>query len=211
MRFQKSAKNAQNVIKETVEKFVYREKSFTSMDISQEIKKKGIWVRNIDVASWLRDNFSKNDIFADYSTTPTSVRNGSKVATQYHPTWADPDEYKETDQIPMTPDDVKSIRKSNIKSVPDIVDMLNPTNVVMSKVIKSKERIKIPGAMIRELGYGPGDKVPPDVIKSTKKVPDRLTVNSDCRFSIPRSYVRWGTSPVKVLLTDKNSIVFEKA
>jgi len=205
--------NKEKLIQNKVETFVKNEKMFTSVDIANAVKNDGEWVRNIEVASWLRENFYKQDIFLEYRTEPIDVCNGSRSATLYLPEWADSDNYGNRDQTPLTPGDVNNI-KNRIKkdsTTPDIVDMLNDNKAVMSKVIRSTERIKIPGAMIKKLGYAPGDKVPPDVVRAHNNIPGRLIVNKDYRFSIPRSSVKWGSDPVKVILTDDNKITFEKA
>jgi len=205
--------SSDNLIRTKVENFVKNEKMFTSVDIANAIKGDGDWVRNIEVASWLRENFHKEDMFLEYKTTPITVCSGSRSATLYIPEWEDSDKYANRDQNPLTPKDVESIKKKKVskQSAPDIVDLLNKPQALMSKVIKSKERIKIPGEMIRKMGYTPGDKVPPDVVKAHNNIPGRLIVNKDYRFSIPRSSVNWGTAPVKVILTKDNKITFEKA
>lgn len=201
------------LISNKVKDFVANETMFTSVDIANAIKKDGNWVRNIEVASWLRENFYKEDILLDYKTSPINVCDNTRSATLYLPKWADPEDYEDRNQDPLTPAEVDAIKKQKNQKAPtpDIVDMLNGTQAVMSKVIRSKERIKIPGSMIKKLGYVPGDQVPSDIVKTHNNIPGRLIVNKDYRFSVPRSSVNWGKDPVKVILTQDNKITFEKA
>jgi hypothetical protein len=210
-----------DLIRNKVESFVKSEQMFTSVDIANSIKKDGSWVRNADVALWLRDNFYGSDIFLDYKTSPVAVCNNSRSATLYAPEWCDPDNYTNRNQEAITPNDFDQLKNKKVAAAPktdpvDIVDMLSgkktpKASVTLYKVIKSKERIKIPGAIIRKLGYAPGDKVPNDIVKSHSSIPGDLIVNKDYRFSIPRSAVKWGTDPILVLLTSDNKISFEKA
>jgi len=205
--------NHESLIRKQVEQFIHDEKMFTSVDIANAIKTEGEWVRNIEVTSWLRENFHKEDIFLDYRTEPIDVCGGSRSATLYLPEWADETDYNNRDQEALTPAQVNAIKEKKTRSstTPDIVDMLDGAQTIMSKVIKSKERIKIPGAMIRKLGYTPGDKVAPDVVKTHNGIPGNLIVNKDYRFSIPRSAVNWGKKPIKVNLTKDKKITFERA
>jgi hypothetical protein len=92
----------------------------------------------------------------------------------------------------------------------DIADVLD-TDIVMSKVIKTKERIKIPAPMIRKLGWTPGQAADLSRIKTHNEVRVGVIVSKDYRVSIPRNAVKWGANPVKVMLTDDNNIIFDKA
>ena len=75
---------------------------FTSVDISNSIKKDGKWIYNSEVAGWLRRNllFRRQS----YAKTTISVTNG--VATLYHPIGADTDEYTDRNQHALTPVEV---------------------------------------------------------------------------------------------------------
>ncbi len=92
----------------------------------------------------------------------------------------------------------------------DISDLLD-TDIVMSKVIRTKERIKIPAGMIRKIGWKPGQVADMSVIKTHHAVKVGVIVAKDYRVSIPRSSVNWGDKPVKVMLTSNNEIIFDKA
>lgn len=203
-------------IREKVDEYVSKHALFTSVDIANAIKKDGVWIRNRYVRDWLRSNIESDPLLDEYTTAPIRC-NGSR-ATLYLPLLANPDDYKERDQRPLTPDEVKKIQKDllgkpNDQAVPDIQDVLSTKESqdhVMSKVITSRERIKIPGEMIRALGWRPGQEVDRATIKTHKVMPFNLKVNSDCRVSIPRSCVNWPGHDIKVILKDK-TIIFEKA
>lgn len=207
-------------IKTKVQEFVSRQEMFTSIDISNAIKTDGIWIKSREVAEWLRNNFSDVSVFGDYAQTSIPVCGGRSDAALYHPLMSDVVNYTNRDQRALTPDDVKIIQGKLVgtprpDAAPDINDVLDPSkdddaDVEMSIVIKSKERVKIPGAMIRALGWKQGDRVDPAVIKTHKAFTSTLYVNSDCRVSVPRECINWGDAPVKVILK-KGVIEFDKA
>jgi hypothetical protein len=204
-------------IKQKVQEFVDRKEMFTSVDISNAIKKDGIWIRNAEVRNWLRANSRDPNVFDGYSSSAISVCGGNTDATLYHPSLGDPDDYQARDQQPLTPYDVKAIQKQKVgqpipAAAPDIGDVLSTRtdDADMVAVIKSKERVKIPGNMIKALGWKIGDTIDPAVIKTHRVIRATLKVGKDHRVSVPRSAINWGTDPVKVMLKG-GTIVFEKA
>lgn len=199
------------LIRETVESYVRANQPFTSVDISNKIKtEKDKFVRNIEVRDWLHKNLNDDDLLIDYTTSPISVMNGTRTATLYHPNWLTADDYKNRDQHALTPAEMAALKnKTPAKTVVDIVNMVDKKGT-SSRVIKSLERIKIPGVFIRKLGYTPGDTIDPMKIKTHSPIPTRLVVNKDYRLSIPRSSVNWGKDPVKVIF-NKDHIAFERA
>lgn len=207
-------------IKNKVQEFILRNEMFTSVDISNAIKSEGIWIKNREVAEWLRTNFSDASIFGDYARTSILVCNGATEASLYHPHMSDIAKYANREQRTLTPDDVKIIQTKvagtlRPDSTPDINDILDPaknnsSDIVKSLIIKSKDRVKVPGDMIRALGWKPGDRIDPAVIKTHRALTKPLFVNSDYRVSIPRICINWGVDPVKVILR-RGVIEFEKA
>lgn len=208
---------------EKVTEAIKKEQMFTSVDIANAVKSEGLWVRNREVRDWLLENFSDKNIFGDYIISQIYVCNGSSVASLYHPALSDPNNYLERDQVPLTPDEVKAIAASKVGTVkdsmaPDLNKILPDASeddddgvvVDMTITIRSKDRIKIPGAMIRAIGWVPGQIVDPALILTTNTIPGHLKVNDDYRVSIPRSAVPWGTDPVNVILKG-GKIHFEKA
>ena len=209
---------------EKVSEYVKEGKMFTSVDIANEVKKEGLWVRNRDVRDWLQENFSDKDLFVDYVISQIYVCKGNSVASLYHPALMDPNTYMDRDQRPLTPDEVKTISQQKVGTVkdsmaPDINKMIpdpfeddedDDKGADITITIRSKDRIKIPGAMIRELGWIPGQNIDPALILTTNVISGNLTVNDDYRVSIPRSAVPWGKDPVNVILRN-GKIHFEKA
>jgi len=233
-------------IRPVVEKLTRAKKMFTSVDVANEVKKSGTWMRNREVAAELRAMFQGGDpAFDGYDKMAIPVRGGSKSATLYLVEGDDPDSYLDRNQDALAP--TKSATQSatkiaspsaagksssgtqtrsmppssNLKRVPramttqksdqaDVADLLD-TDIVMTKVIKTKERIKIPGGMIRQLGWAPGQPADMKHIKTHNSLPLGVIVSKDYRVSIPRGAVAWGTNPVKVMLTSKNDIIFDKA
>jgi hypothetical protein len=209
---------------EKVTEAIKEERMFTSVDIANAVKSEGLWVHNREVRDWLLENFSDKTIFGDYIISQIFVCNGSSVASLYHSGLSDPNDYMERNQAPLTPDEVKAIAAAKVGTVkdsmaPDLNKLLpdasddeddDDTVVDMTAVIRSKDRIKIPGAMVRALGWVPGQVVDPALILTTNTIPGSLKVNDDYRVSIPRSAVPWGTDPVNVILKG-GKIHFEKA
>jgi len=201
--------NNEKLIREVVESFVTSDKSFTSVDISNKIKlEKNIFIRNIEVRNWLRDNLKNDDLFIDYATTSINVMNDTRKATLYHPNWISPDSYKNRDQRALTPSEILS-KKSNVANhIKVTVKCLKKNSTC--RIIRSLERIKIPSSFIRKLGWKPGQTIDPSKIKTHTPVPTHLIVNKDYRLSIPRGSVNWGKDPIKVIL-NTDCIAFEKA
>ena len=204
--------NNETLIREIVESFVTSDKSFTSVDISNKIKlEKGIFVRNIEVRDWLRTNLKNDDMFVDYTTTSINVMNDTRKATLYHPNWISSDSYKNRDQRALTPTDILA-KKINGSAVANhiVVSVKCLKRDTRSRVIHSFERIKIPSAFIKKLGWQPGQTIDPSKIKTHTPISTRLIVNKDYRLSIPRKSINWGNDPVKVIL-NTDHIAFERA
>jgi hypothetical protein len=203
-------------IRAKIQELVNKEEMFTSVDIANAIKRDGIWIRNREIRNWLHANANDQALFGDYVHTNIDVCGGNAQATLYHPTLKNPDDYTARDQVSLTPDEVKDIQKKvagtpNASATPDITTILSNTGSPdLCKVIKSKDRIKIPGEITRKLGLNPGDRVDPALIKTHTVITRDLYVNSDYRISIPRTSVHWGTDPVKVMLKN-GEVVFDKA
>ena len=92
--------------------WMQRGKMFTSVDIANSLKQRGDWVRNRDVADYLRAkvvNISPQYGFR-YKTTIINVTlpNGSNAeATLYHPEGTNATAYTKTNQKAMSPDEAK--------------------------------------------------------------------------------------------------------
>jgi len=215
--------NKQNLIQKKTEEFISKDEMFTSVDISNAIKEDGEWISNRDVRDWLKSHFSSDHMFINYNRTSITVCNDRVAATLYHPAYKLAEDYEPRNQHALTPSEVDAIKKAKSaqpsKSTADIVQILSTSNSGTStignqqagivRIIRSVERIKVPGAIIRKLGLSPGDSVDPSFIKSDTPIPTKLKVNKDYRVSIPREVINF-QGPVKVILRNK-TIVFEKA
>jgi hypothetical protein len=99
------------VIRAKVEEFVGKQLMFTSVDISNAIKRDGTWVRNSEVSSWLHRNF--NDVNdsrgADYIQAQVSVLNNTVTALLYLHVTHNVDSYTNRDLVAMTPDQFKRL------------------------------------------------------------------------------------------------------
>lgn len=228
-------------VQDVVKRFVGMGAKFTSVDVANEVKRSGVWRRNSDVASELRRIFRAGDCgLSAYEASVIDVLNGSRRATLYHLSGSDPDDYQDRDQRALRPSDVKvkgvgksaapvksaaaaravqkpvvfkRVKRDMTTQVSDATDIAVAldANIVMSKVVRSKERIKIAAPMIRKLGWQPGQQADMSRIKTHRAVKCGVIVTKEQRVSIPRKAVKWGESPVRVMLTDHNEIVFAKA
>jgi hypothetical protein len=209
----------ETVIENMVKEYIGKDEMFTSLDISNAIKNKGVWVRNIEVRNWLHANYG-NDIFGDYNKTLIDVKGGTAQATLYFPNWKDPEDYEPTDQRALTPAEVDTIRENNDTDILNLLKTaskttkkvkLNSSGVAYDeRILDSTERLKIPTDFVEAMGYCAGDHIPGGMIRTHRPIPDRIIVSNDGRYSIPRDCIDWGTDPVKVIF-DGKVITFKKA
>ena len=226
-----------DVIKQKVKDFYTKQSLFTSINIANSIKKDGLWIRNRDVASWLRTNFE--DVNAEmgdsYLTANIDVDNDSRNATLYYPFFADTSSYKDRNLKAVTPDEFEKMHgyrctdakadaaansgaNSGTKSTPakSSTPAAKQAVIMPSREITetSQDRIRIPGAFIKAIGLNPGDLVS---LKHDKIglniIPANLIVHADYRASIPRKNVTVGgksvgKKPVHISLKD-GKICFE--
>jgi len=226
-------------VQDVVKRFVGMGAKFTSVDVANEVKRSGVWRRNSDVAAELRRMFKAGECgLSSYEMSAINVLSGSKRAILYHLSGSDPDDYQDRDQRALKPSDVnaapkaatapkarptakaaskpvilKRVKRDMTTQASDATDIAAAldANIVMSRVVRSKERIKIAAPMVRRLGWQPGQQADMSRIKTHKAVKCGVIVSRECRVSIPRKAVKWGDKPVKVMLTDTNEIVFAKA
>jgi hypothetical protein len=92
------------VVREAVQSLTKNRKQFTSVDVANDIKKKGIWLSNRHVAQAIRNLFELKDIVFDgYSQWAIDVASNTKTATLYGPTGSDPNNYTNVDLVALTP------------------------------------------------------------------------------------------------------------
>jgi len=83
--------------------FIKAKKQFTALDIGNELKKRGINVRQRQVSPIVRQHFSECDIYEDakYTREIIPVKNGSCQAYLYFNIDQDTSEYTDRDQEPL--------------------------------------------------------------------------------------------------------------
>jgi hypothetical protein len=188
------------IIEEKVCEFVTKNLMFTSVDIANSIKK-DIWIRNSEVASWLRDHFVAK--FPVYTMTRIPVMNGQFLANLYYLIGANPDDYQDRNQTALSP---------TVSSNPQVQQ--SSTNVCTDEKIISADsqgRVRIPASLVKQLGWNPGDSVDKNrVLVNNEDIPEDLIVQTDGRISFQRKCIAWGNDPVKVFINN-NNLCFEKA
>lgn len=97
-------------IKAVIAEFMQANRLFTSVDIANHIKKSGTFIRNRDVATYLRNQWFNicNEIDCDYQTEVIMVGENNDIATfLYLPFGELASNYTETNQKALSPDDLK--------------------------------------------------------------------------------------------------------
>jgi hypothetical protein len=133
----------ERVIKMKVEEFLQQGKMFTSVDIANEIKLSGTWIRNRDVAGYLRGNAMSlaRMLMIVYRQTmiPVTLDDGTTTETYlYYPMGMDANDYTNTNQRALGPIDANHPRSASIhvQSVPPIVSTPTPVDTTPSFDIK---------------------------------------------------------------------------
>jgi DNA-binding CsgD family transcriptional regulator len=135
------------IITDVVVEFIKQDKLFTSVDIANEIKTRGEWVRNSEVASFLRNKVISlaQQHGLDYEMVPISVSTptGFAHANVYFMTGDDPYSYTNTTQKAMTPDEFLKLHPG--KTVPGwypttgkVIGIVAPPNSPGSHPITTK-------------------------------------------------------------------------
>lgn len=133
------------VFDEIINMFVLFEKSFTSVDVSNEIKKRGTYLTNSVVSQKIKTDLPSVSSKANtpYNTSKINVvcaENGKTVvATLYHPSSVSPDTYGNTSLKPMTPDEFASMHNKSVPAPTPVVKVTpQPTATKVDKVKKVK-------------------------------------------------------------------------
>jgi DNA-binding CsgD family transcriptional regulator len=96
-----------SIIENVVSEFIQKGQLFTSIDIANEVKTRGEWIRNTEVAGFLRKNVISlaRQQNLDYEMVQVSVSTstGSAQANVYFMSGDDPHSYTNTTQTAMTP------------------------------------------------------------------------------------------------------------
>ena len=123
----------ERIIKAAANKFLRGRKMFTSVDIANDIKLSGTWIRNHVVAGYLRQNTLAiaNGLMLMYEQTiiPVTLENGDITeAYLYHPVGTNSDDYADTDQRALDPIAAGKPKAATIhvQSVPDSISVDDP-------------------------------------------------------------------------------------
>jgi hypothetical protein len=188
----------QQIIEAKVDEFISSNQMFTSVDISNAIKKDGTWISNSEVASFLRRN-SAFILSKQYSSSSIPVLNGQKRANLYYPIGSDTFDYQNRDQKALTPQeaglDPNAVPTSTVTQTQPV--SLGSTVSSMGKRIKISaslfDRLRIPAKIVAEIGLEPGDPVDVDssciIVNRPLLLSKNLKVHADGRISIPRECV----------------------
>lgn len=86
-----------DLVKKEIKAFIDKQEMFTSVDISNEIKKQGIWLSNTETSNILKDLFNTDQIFDSYAYKRLILSDGKGTnvnAIVYYPSDQDPLNYK---------------------------------------------------------------------------------------------------------------------
>lgn len=181
--------------------FVNKDSMFTSVDIANAIKKDGNWVRNSEVAKWLRSNALS--VAPNYLAAKINVANNQHRASLYYPSMNNPDDYKDRDQVALPPPHASV----PVQTQPAVVS----TGIRKFRVrCDQRARLRIPSQLVMLLGWFAGHKVDKTkILVNNQDIADDLVVHQDGRIYIPRKCVALGDGPVLVFV-DKGKLCFEK-
>lgn len=212
----------EEIIKAKATEFINNQKLFTSVNVTNSIKKDGIWVKNSDVAYWLRQNFDQlnEDLGDSYCITQISVLQNSQQANLYHPFFADPTNYNDRDIQAITPDEFEKLHNYSITDAKAQSSNKSQTNSIIQPATstqssnkpltlptrtltgKSQGRISVPGAFIKALGLKPGDNVAASGKIKIPNLSNKIIVQSDYRVSFSRDLLSLGKGPVRMYIKD---------
>jgi len=113
--------NSIDFLTELVENYYRAGNSFTSLDIANQAKQNGLYVRNRWVAEWLRSNairiaYGMGALFNQSLIEVESKTDGHTLAYLYHHYQVDPDSYLDRDQNPKP---VSTMRNASSVSTPN--------------------------------------------------------------------------------------------
>lgn len=194
--------NNSTIIEDKVKELVANKEMFTSVDVSNAIKEGGVWIRNREVASAIR----QIDLSVDgYLRSTIQVANG-RAASLYHPDFADPVNYTKTNQRTIAKSEVDS------KNPPTLVTSPNVPAQTPVHTRSASKRVRIPKKLAEAVGLKAGDKV--DISKFDTalitKISNRLVVNKDGRINIMPASLDSSVLNSNVSVYESNGKIFLK-
>lgn len=158
-------------VKEIIQELCDNFMSFTSLDISNLVKKDFPSARHRDIAPIVRSLFSDGLFSQTYIRTLIDVEltDGTPVKTNlYHSQQIDPKFYVNRKQIPIPP---KAEDKEDAVSTiltPSVIPDNGFSEDELDRVAKSDGRVEIPISWVRKLNWAPGDQI--DIYSSNNKL-----------------------------------------
>ncbi len=119
------------LIKEYIARSFQKNELFTSVNISNNIKRDGVWVRNRDVAKELRNTY----LPVMYQKTTIDVNNGQNKATLYHPLGTPADDYTDNNIEAI------SYKEWQIKNLENKSDETRETDTEPFKLLSIRDRV----------------------------------------------------------------------
>jgi len=186
-------------IEDKVKSFIRDDKMFTSVDISNAIKRDGVWVGNKEVSKYLKSYRLGQD---DYQKSVITVKSGN--AYLYYPRGVDPSDYANTSAQALTPAEVGlSAPTATATGVAALDD--DDDDDYLSKVVSLGNRVRVPGKLTRMIGLAPGDQVDPSLFQAT--VSTKLKVNKDGRVSVRRDSITDDDAVDQVSVSVENGMI----
>lgn len=189
-------KSNDEVIEQKVKDFMQQSKMFTSVDICNAVKDDGTWIRNREIATWLRDRFKAFNLQNQYAVTQITVGNNLR-ANLYHPAMMNVFDYKDTNQKALTPDDFKAKHKFD---APVSKSSTLSNNAIKTFVCVRNDRIRIPVDIVKQMSLNPGDSVNQSMFSIP--VSNKLKVTKDGRINLINENL-----PTKVKIFVWNKII----
>lgn len=116
--------NLDQEVAKVEQEYIAANKQFTALDVGNELKTRGINVRQRQVSQIVRQHFTDGDIYerTGYTRTLIPVNNSQTQAFLYFNIDQDPEEYTATDQQPVPWDPNKPISGTSDKTSDSIDD-----------------------------------------------------------------------------------------
>jgi len=143
-------------VQEVEKRFIHENKSFTSLDVGNELKEQGVNVRQREVSPIVREHF-KGDLYdgTGFTRTLIPVRHGNESAFLYLHIDSDPNEYSTTNQEtvpwdpnkPMFPEDSaiagkitpqQSVTPTAVQTTPAATNTTPTTTATLDNIVASK-------------------------------------------------------------------------
>lgn len=127
--------------------FVSKRRAFTSVDITAELREDGVWIKNAEVARYLRNNAAAV-LPSDYSVTKIEVfPKGETVpvlANLYHPVEFDPADYTDRGDAPVSALNVQTnIVQPDLPGVSDDTGAVGYDNTdIINRVSASVQKLQ---------------------------------------------------------------------